>query len=294
MPVHFAQISDTHIVTKDTDEVLYADHNARLAEAVASINVEPTSISAVLATGDLTQWGAETEFDELAEILAPLTMPVLPVPGNHDTRAGMRRCFPDLPWADAEHHSWVVTVGGVRITGFDSTIPGEDGGVFDTDRERWLSDVLAEPAAGPTILTMHHPPFVTGIDWMDRSGLVGIDRFENVLRGSGAVDRIACGHLHRPISAVVGGVLAEVGPATAVHVALDLEPDAPKRIVRDPTGYRILRVDGPSIVGHTRWVGTGETPFAPAWAIAELEAEAESSAEAAARQSAAQEAAAEK
>ncbi len=272
MPVYFAQLTDTHVVAADTDEVLYVDNNARLAEAVASINNEATPISAVLATGDLTQWGTAVEFDQLAELLAPLTMPVLPIPGNHDDRAGMRRCFPEHPWSDSEHLSWVSIVDGVRIVGLDSTVPGGAGAAFDPDRERWLAAALGAPHDGPTILAVHHPPFVTGIEWMDRSGFDVLDRFESVVRESGAVDRIVCGHVHRPMSAMVGGVLAEVGPATAVHVALDLEPGAPKRVIRDAGGYRIFRVDGSNIVGHVRSIGTDEVAFAPAWALAEIAA----------------------
>ena len=116
MSVHFAQLTDTHVVAADTDEVLYVDNNALVAEAVASINNEAMPVAAVLATGDMTQWGTAGEFARLAELLAPLAMPVLPIPGNHDDRAGMLQCFPDHPWADTEHLSWVVVVDGVRIS----------------------------------------------------------------------------------------------------------------------------------------------------------------------------------
>lgn len=271
MPVHFAQLTDTHVVTRDTDEVLYVDNNGRVAEAVAMLNREAMPVSAVLATGDMTQWGTADEFEVLAELLAPLTMPVLPIPGNHDDRERMRDCFPNHPWADAEHLSWTVTIDGVRIIGLDSTLPGIPGAAFDSGRERWLSDALAAPHEGPTILAMHHPPFVTGIEWMDDGGFVGLSRFETVVRESGSIDRIVCGHMHRQMSAVVGGVLAEVGPATAVHVALDLdlEPGAQKRVIRDAPGYRVFRVDGANIVGHVRFIATGEEPFRPQWAIEE-------------------------
>ena len=80
------------------------------------------------------------------------------------------------------------------------------------------------------------------------------------------VDRIVCGHMHRPITSTIAGIPAEVAVSTAVHVALDLDPQATARIIRDPVGYRLHVVDGDSIVSHTRYVGTGEAPFAPAWA----------------------------
>lgn len=268
-PTLLAQLTDTHVVEPDTDEVLYVDNNERVAAAVASIKAEAPAVDAVVATGDLTQWGQPTEYATLATLLDPLTVPVLPLPGNHDDRDGLRECFPDHPWADTSHASWVVVVGAVRIVGLDTTLPGEPGAEFDTDRERWLTSTLARDHDGPTILAMHHPPFRTGIGWMDDNGFLGLDRLEGVLSvaaRSRAVDRILCGHLHRPISSAVAGIPAEVGISTAVHVALDLRPGGPVRIVRDPAGYRLFAVDGVSIVGHTRYTEPAAAAFTPDWA----------------------------
>ncbi len=265
MLVHLAQLSDMHVVAEGTDEVLYVDNNGRAAAAVAAIVDESPAMDAVLATGDLTQWGSDAEYDQLAEVIAPLDVPILPIPGNHDTRAGLRRCFPEHPWPSGDGHlSWVVEVEGVRIIGLDTTIPGEPGALFDPGREEWLRTALSNPHAGPTLLAMHHPPFATGIDWMDAAGFVGLDRFVSVVADV-HVDRIICGHMHRPMSSMVAGVPAEVGISTAVHVALDLAPDGPLQVIRDPAGYRIWRIDGNAIVAHTRYVDTGETPFTPAW-----------------------------
>ena len=261
-----AQLTDTHVVDPNSDEAMYVDNNGRVAEAIASINGESPAIAVVVATGDLTQWGTPEEFAKLGELTAALIPPILPLAGNHDNRDGMRRCFPTVPWVDAEHASWVVEVAHVRIIGLDSTMPGAPGAEFDDERESWLRSVLAQPHDGPTLLAMHHPPFVTGIEWMDHAGFVGLDRFEAVLAEMGGVDRIQCGHFHRPMSSVVSGVLAEVGLATTVHVALDVAPNGPVQVIRDPVGYRLVRIAGRSIVGHTRYIATGEEPFVPAWA----------------------------
>ena len=180
-----AQLTDTHVTDPATTEVLYADHNARLVAAVASINAESPRVDAVIATGDLAQWGAPREYEELIELLAPLSAPVLPLPGNHDEGQLLRGCFPEHPWADAEHSSWVANVGKVRIVGLDSTRAGESGAELDAERLAWLDAALSADHAGPTLLAMHHPPFRSGIDWMDEGGF----------RRSGRIHR---GHLGTP------------------------------------------------------------------------------------------------
>lgn len=268
-PTLLAQLTDTHVVDADSDEVLYVDNNERVRIAVESLNAESPALAAVVATGDLTQWGSTAEFDQLVELVAPLRMPFLPLPGNHDHRDRLRSAFPNHPWVDDDHASWVQFVDGVRIVGLDTTVPGQPGGLIDDQRATWLSSALADPHDGVTILAMHHPPFETGIGWMDRSGLSGRARLEAVLRDQPHVDRIWCGHLHRPITSVVGGVPAEVGLSTTVHVALDLAPGAVTRVVRDPAGYRVHMIGDGTIVSHTRYIDTGEDPFAPAWAESE-------------------------
>ncbi len=268
-PVTFvAQVSDLHIIDPHDNEPLFVPNNERLSKAVAGIASEDPTIHAVLATGDLTNWGRVGQYDALDDLLATLQTPFLPIPGNHDDRDSIRARFPDLPWADAAHASWEVTVNNhVRIIGLDSTNPGESGALFDSEREAWLSDILARtPAAGvQTVLALHHPPFLSEIHWMDRTGFLNLHRLVAVLEGSG-ISRIFCGHLHRPVQSVVAGIPAQVGLSTVWHVALGLEDKAKIRLINDPAGYQIHRFDGPNSVSHTRYINTTEEPFRPDWA----------------------------
>ncbi|MGB3735814.1 MAG: phosphodiesterase [Ilumatobacter sp.] len=270
-PVLIGQLTDTHVVADaDTDEH-YVDNNARLAAAIASIAVEAPGLDAVLMTGDLTDTSHPDAFATLTELLGSIDVPVLALPGNHDTREATRRALPDAGWIDAEHLSWVNEIRGVRLIGLDSTRPGYHGAEFDDERAVFLDATLAEPHGGTTLLAMHHPPFATGIDWMDEAGFVGLDRFTEVLAAHpGAVDKIVCGHLHRSITAVVAGVPAQVGISTVQHVALDLAPDSEPSLVLDPVGYQIHRIVGgrgvERVVTHTRYIETRAASFVPDWA----------------------------
>lgn len=274
-PQHLVQLTDTHIVANDrvheagVDDDHLLDPNRRLALTIESIQAEPIEISAVIATGDLTNEGRPEEYEALGERLAPLTAPVFAIPGNHDDRASVRALFPDLPWADTEHASWVVEHDGITIIGLDSTRPPDHGAAFDDDRATWLDSVLTDTDAdttGPVLLAMHHPPFRTGIGWMDRSGFTGLDRFAEVIAAH-QVDRILCGHMHRPMNAVVGGTIAQVGLSTVQHVALNLDPSETSELwmIDGPPGYLIHRHHEGSWVTHTRYIDRQHEPFVPAW-----------------------------
>lgn len=262
-PVLLAQFTDTHVLERD--ELQFLDNNASLASIVESLNAETRRPDLVLATGDLTNWGSPAQYELLAELLSPLEIPLLPLIGNHDVRETTRKLWPDAPWADTEHASWVTTRDEVTIIGLDSTDPDTHGAVFDDDRCAWLGSCLRS-APGPVILAMHHPPFTTGVDWMDASGFVGLTEFRRLIaEHSDKLLRILCGHFHRPVTTTVEGVTASVCPGGAYHVGLELHPNAERSVIRDPRGYQLHLLDGTDIVTHTRYVDTGEVAFDPGW-----------------------------
>jgi 3',5'-cyclic AMP phosphodiesterase CpdA len=263
--VLIGQLTDTHVLARDdTDTEVFVDNNARLHDAVAAINAETTPVDIVVGTGDLTNDGRADQYGALAEMLADLDRPFLALPGNHDDRELLRSTFPDTPWIDGDHASWAVTVGDVRIVGLDSTDPGSHGGLIDEGRSAWLAGVLADDHDGPTLLAMHHPPYTSGIWWMDQNGFEGLDLLDAVLTAN-PVDRIVCGHLHRPMTATFAGAPAQVGMSTVQHVELDFRPDAPVAVIDDPVGYQLHQVTGNSIVTHSRYIRTGP-PVVPSWA----------------------------
>ena len=263
-----AQLTDTHILDPNFDGERYVDNNDRLATAVAALNRETVRPDVVLATGDLTDTGSPAEMALLLDLLAPLEIPLLPLPGNHDRRDTFRTSF-DMPWAtDDSHVGWVVERGGVVLIGVDTLLPGSHGGLIDDERLEWLGAALDHAGDRPAAIAMHHPPFDSGIHWMDAMGLDGRERFAEVVSERPNLTRIFCGHLHRPMVSSVGGVTTTVGLSTVQHVQLDLSPAATVELIRDPVGYQLHQFDGTAWVTHNRYIDTGEQPITPGWAAA--------------------------
>lgn len=258
-----AQLTDLHCTGPGPAEPHHRANDASARAAVAAVLAEDPAPDLVLGTGDLTCDGAPAHLEALLDIVAPLGARFLPLPGNHDVAADLRGAFVHVPWADGAHASWVWPAGATTIIGLDSTAPGYHGGTFDAAREEWLRAVLGA-ADAPVLLALHHPPMTTGIAWMDLP-FVGVERLAACLaEHAGTVTKIVCGHLHRPITGSFAGIPVQTGLSTAVHVALDLRPEAAPMLVAEPVGYQLHRWHRGGWVTHTRYVGT-PAPFKAPW-----------------------------
>ncbi len=261
-----AQITDTHIKPEGVlayGRVETAGFLARAVDHLLHLDPRP---DAVVATGDLVDAGTPAEYQRLRHLLAPLPMPLYLLPGNHDDRDVLRREFADHPYMPPRGFiQYVVDDGPLRIVALDTLLPGSGGGIVDAERIAWLDARLREAPAKPTLIFMHHPPFKTAITYMDTIGLQDADALAEVVRRHPQVERVACGHLHRPIQTRWAGTVASTAPSTAHQVALDVNEGAALAFTMEPPGYALhLWRDGLGLVTHTVTVGDFPTYVAVA------------------------------
>jgi 3',5'-cyclic-AMP phosphodiesterase len=207
----------------------------------------------VIVTGDLADDGAPRSYARMRELIAPLTVPIHPIPGNHDDRDALREAFADHPGVAGSDGfiQYAVDCGGLRVLLCDTLLPGSDGGLYDAARRAWLAEELEDDL--PTIVAMHHPPILTGIPAFDAIGLPDEDRraLAALLGDRPGVLRVAAGHIHRIITADVGGVPVAVAPSAWLQAVLDLRPGAAIVLGDDRPGYALhVLADGGELVTH--------------------------------------------
>jgi 3',5'-cyclic-AMP phosphodiesterase len=121
---------------------------------------------------------------------------------------------------------------------------------------------LAEQPKRPTVVAVHHPPFLTGIGHMDKIGLADSAAFADIIGRHAQVERVLSGHVHRPIHARWAGTIASIAPSTAHQVALDLRADAPSAFMLEPAGYQLHHFTPQTgLTTHTALVGDWPGPF---------------------------------
>ncbi|MFC9246023.1 metallophosphoesterase [Streptomyces sp. NPDC057136] len=218
-----AHISDLHL--DGTDRA--TDRATRVVTYLNSLTRQP---DAVLVTGDIADHGAPEEYAEAARLLAALTAPAFPCPGNHDDRATYRKVL-----LGDDHPEGAGTATGPinrlhHVTGYalllcDSTIPGEDAGRFDEETLDWLARTLDDLGDTPALPAFHHPPATVHHPYLDSTNLTNAARFAELL-GERPVDNVPAiltGHAHTSMAATFAGRPLLVAPGVISTLRLPWE-----------------------------------------------------------------------
>jgi 3',5'-cyclic-AMP phosphodiesterase len=247
-PFLLVQLSDPHVGADWGD----GDSVAMLAAAVESVRALESNPDAVLISGDLADHAVDVEYEQVRELLAPVEAPLYVLPGNHDDRLALRRHF-GVPGADGQPVQYAADLGPLRLVVLDSTRAGEDRGELDAGRLAWLEATLAAAPGTPTLLALHHPPLVTGIPGFDRVGLPPADRraLGKVIEVHPQVRRIVAGHMHRTISAELGGRNVLAVPSTYVQARLEFGAEE-IRLSAEPSGFAVHALLDGELVSHVQ------------------------------------------
>jgi hypothetical protein len=259
-----AQVTDMHIKAGGKLSYRVVDTEASLARCIAHLMRLPQGPDAVLFTGDLVDFGLPEEYDNLARLLSPLTMPFFLMPGNHDDPEVMRAKFPAHAYLRqrAGKLDYAIDELALRIVALDSTVPKKPHGGLTAEQLAWLDATLGAAPAKPTVVALHHPPFWTGIGHMDVQLLKDPAPLEAIISRHPQVERVMCGHLHRDIARRFGGTIAATCPSPSHQVALDLADDAASRFVMEPPGFQLhLWREGVGLVSHTAAIGEFAGPY---------------------------------
>jgi 3',5'-cyclic AMP phosphodiesterase CpdA len=259
------QLTDLHVRPPGMPANRVAETNMfveRAFRAVAAFTPRP---DIVVITGDLTECGLAGEYANLAQLIRKfLPMPVYVIPGNHDRREAFREGLAHLPGVTADPHfvQYAVEDYPVRLVMLDSLVPGAGHGELNAVQLEFLDRTLAAAPDKPTIVALHHPPFVCGIGHMDRINLRDAAAFTAVIAKHKQVERIICGHHHRPIVTRVAHAIASIAPSVAHQVELALDPHDRGAFVFEPPAFQLhLWTPADGIVSHTAYVEHYDGPY---------------------------------
>ncbi len=238
-PILIAQISDLHVKAPGNLAYGKVDTAATLSASVAELNRLSPRPDLVVISGDLADTPTADEYDHLTTLLAPLEIPFVAIPGNHDDRTLMRAALPQDGATPQGALNLRRAIGDLDVLLADSSVPGASHGELDNTTLAWLDATLAQSTTRPALLFLHHPPFITGIGHMDVQNLRNAGVLANVLHLHERVRLVAAGHVHRATLSSFAGVPATICPAPNHAVALDLEGRLPPSFRIEPPAFHL-------------------------------------------------------
>lgn len=256
------QLTDMHIRAPGSLAYGRVDTNRFFSQAIDELAALCPAPDVYVLTGDLTDFGRADEYRTLAEGVARLAKPVYLLPGNHDDRRALREAFPDHRYLQGPEPfiQYRIDLGGLTLITLDTVVPEQSHGELDRDRLVWLREQLDDTT--PTVIAMHHPPFLTDIRHMDEIGLrQGAEELEQLLCRYKNIERVICGHLHRSIQIRFANTLASTCPSPAHAVTLDMRPDGPSSYRFEPPGYQLHIWRHGRLLTHTGVLGEFAGPY---------------------------------
>lgn len=253
-----AQITDLHVTT-EKDPLNQRRNEERLRQVMKAIHALRPRPVAIIASGDLVDRGEAEEYVELKRLMAESEIPIFYAMGNHDAREPFLEVFAGDPGFQTDENGFVqyaVDFGDMRMVVCD-TLGGPNHGEYDEARAEWLARKLDEAPDRPTAVILHHPPILSGIQWMDPDPQSPwILRLAGALEGRDQVKVLLCGHIHRAFNGVFAGHTLSAAPATSIQLTLDLSevdmhvPDGREILVEEPPGYALLMSNGQQLTTH--------------------------------------------
>ena len=150
----------------------------------------------------------------------------------------------------------------VRLIMLDTLVPNASHGELSSAQLEWLDQTLAAEPTRPTLVAMHHPPFVTGIPHMDKIALHDADAFRSVIARHPQVSRIICGHHHRPVVGQCAHAIASISPSVAHQVELTFDPAERGAFNYEPPAFQLhMFQDSNCFVSHTIYTERYRGPF---------------------------------
>lgn len=240
-----AQASDFHICKNGEYAYEVSDSLSGLSRFIKNINKLPFPIDFLAVTGDLSSDGSISSYEIIKKHLEKINIPYYLIPGNHDKKKNMAEVFKEHEYLQNIIDGRLIYsffIDNKKIIFLDSASDDESEGGGGNLTEGVLEALEAElNTKKETIVFLHHPPFSTGIGFMDKQCFKNRKKLLEVLKNTGNIILIGCGHIHREIFVKKEGLNICTAPSTAMQLELNLNKNAPGDFVLETAGYLIHR-----------------------------------------------------
>lgn len=213
MPARLIQFTDLHWYADPAGEYRGMDTRRSFGRVLDAARAAHWPPAALLLSGDLVDDGSATGYAALAALLAPLGVPALCIPGNHDAPSALAALTGQSHMRVGGQHR----VGAWQVCLLNTFIPDDARGRIAPAQLATLDKALAREPARPALVALHHHPVPMRSRWLDTVGLEQPEALFAVVERHPQVKAVVFGHVHQEHDEVRGGVRVLGTPSTCVQ-----------------------------------------------------------------------------
>ncbi|MDR9402127.1 MAG: 3',5'-cyclic-AMP phosphodiesterase [Halothece sp. Uz-M2-17] len=232
-PLIIAQITDTHLLASSEGKLLGLPTARSLAVVIEEIQNLIPQPHCLLLTGDLSQDETLASYQRLHQQISKLNLPTYWLPGNHDQIHLMEKALTNPPIYEDKSFYY----RGWQFILLNSAVPGRVYGYLKEETLAWLDNELKKADHNPTLVALHHPPFLVDCHWLDKSTLQNPEALFEVLDRHRHVRLVLFGHIHQDFERDRAGVCYLGTPSSSIQFKPSSETFA---LDEKKPGFRLL------------------------------------------------------
>lgn len=238
------QISDCHLLEDAAARYKNVCPKHGLDLVCESITDKHPDADLLLLTGDLSQDESAASYQLLSGTLHRLNIEAYAIPGNHDDLNCLQASCGNIVnlGKSIELNHW-------RLLLLSSQLPGHVEGQLSDEELYWLSQQLSMTQNQHALIALHHQPYLTGSEWMDRIGLKNRQSLLSVLEDYPQVRVLIHGHTHQ-VGYYRQHQLSCYGTPSSWRQFIPNSPEC--RMDNLPPAYRVVQLHKTG--AHRSWV----------------------------------------
>jgi 3',5'-cyclic-AMP phosphodiesterase len=203
-------LTDTHLLDASNATLFGLNTRENLQLVLAHAVRLYSDVDYLLFTGDISQTGSEQSYQIFQSIIADYDIPILCVPGNHDTPDYLNKIIPSSPTES------IVCIQQDRfsIILINSWVEGAHHGIVDDRCLNQLEQYLKSSQSEFNILAIHHPPAHINSKWLDELGLKNQSDLLQIIDSNPKPSILLSGHIHQQLDIQLNHLRLLATPST--------------------------------------------------------------------------------
>jgi Icc protein len=248
--MRIVHISDFHLPARPDKQVNGVYPYENLKAAVEAIRRQAPRPDLIVLGGDFFEEGDKANYRTAVEPFETLQIPLHAVVGNHDHLPALKKSS-GLPSEAAPGGYYSFDHGGHHVVILNSAGTGKPFGRLEEEQLLWLSADLHEHRFTPVLIFLHHPPFDTGVAWMDKIRLLNAESLWEIIPPfSHNILGIFVSHLHMAVTYCHRQVLLAGAPATCWQYEGNTD-SAKAAISAEAPGFNLIDLAGSQVSVRT-------------------------------------------